>query len=91
MRATALPAPQPAAAAAGNPPGEVRPADPDIAAVQEALANAAYGPLLADGLLGQQTRDAIERFQRDRNLPVTGEINDALILELRAAGALAGD
>jgi peptidoglycan hydrolase-like protein with peptidoglycan-binding domain len=59
--------------------------------VQEALAKAAYGPLLADGLLGQQTRVAIERFQRDRDLPVTGEINDALILELRAAGALAGD
>lgn len=66
-------------------------ADPKIAAVQDALAKAAYGPLVADGVLGGQTRDAIERFQRDHGLPPTGEISDTLILELRAAGALAGD
>ena len=28
------------------------------------------------------------RFQRDHNLPVTGEISDGLIVELRAAGAM---
>ena len=30
------------------------------------------------------------RFQRDHDLPVTGEITDALVVELRAAGALDG-
>lgn len=68
-----------------------RPApDGQIAAIQDALAKAAYGPLHADGVLGRQTREAIKRFQRDHDLPVTGEISDALIFELRAAGALEG-
>jgi peptidoglycan hydrolase-like protein with peptidoglycan-binding domain len=62
--------------------------DGRVAAVQEALAKAAYGPLKADGLFGPQTRDAIVRFQQDHGLSVNGEINDALIIELRAAGAL---
>jgi peptidoglycan hydrolase-like protein with peptidoglycan-binding domain len=64
--------------------------DPTVAAVQDALARAAYGPLVADGLPGPATRDAVMRFQRDHDLPVTGEITDALVVELRAAGALGG-
>lgn len=59
-----------------------------VAAVQGALARAAYGPLKADGIFGPQTGDAIMRFQRDHGLPVTGEITDALVVELRASGAL---
>ncbi len=65
--------------------------DKTVAAVQEALAKAAYGPLRADGVFGRQTREAIVRFQEDHGLPVTGEISDALIVELRAAGALDGE
>jgi peptidoglycan hydrolase-like protein with peptidoglycan-binding domain len=56
--------------------------------VQRALALAAYGPVGVDGFVGPQTREAIMRFQRDHNLPVTGEISDSLVIELRAAGAL---
>jgi peptidoglycan hydrolase-like protein with peptidoglycan-binding domain len=62
--------------------------DPRVAAVQRALALAAYGPVGSDGVVGPQTTDAIKRFQRDHNLAVTGEISDGLIIELRAAGAL---
>jgi peptidoglycan hydrolase-like protein with peptidoglycan-binding domain len=62
--------------------------DKQVAAVQDALAKAAYGPVRADGVFGRQTRDAIVRFQKDHGLPITGEISDALIIELRAAGAL---
>lgn len=62
--------------------------DKQVAAVQDALAKAAYGPVRADGVFGRQTRDAIVRFQQDHGLPITGEISDALIIELRAAGAL---
>ena len=61
-----------------------------VAAVQGALARSAYGPLAVDGVAGPETRDAIVKFQRDHNLPITGEINDALIIELRADGALGG-
>ena len=64
--------------------------DSTVAAVQDALARAAYGPLVADGVAGPATRDAVMRFQRDHDLPVTGEITDALVVELRAAGALGG-
>jgi peptidoglycan hydrolase-like protein with peptidoglycan-binding domain len=62
-----------------------------IAAVQSALSRAAYGQITPDGVLGPQTRDAIRRFQADHGLPLTGDISDALIVELRAAGALEGD
>ena len=65
-------------------------AEPDerVAMVQDALARSAYGPLTADGVFGPQTRDAIIRFQRDHGLPLTGAISDALVVELRAAGAI---
>lgn len=62
--------------------------DPRIASVQHALAISAYGPIQEDGVLGPQTRDAILRFQQDHGLSPTGQISDALIVELRAAGAL---
>ena len=65
--------------------------DPMIASIQEALARAAYGPLVADGIPGPDTRQAIIRFQQDHNLPVTGEVSDSLVVELRAAGALGGN
>lgn len=62
--------------------------DARLQAVQSALARAAYGPLPADGLFGPQTRDAISRFQRDHGLQPTGDFDEALVTELRAAGAL---
>ncbi len=65
--------------------------DPRVAAVQQALAISAYGPLRSDGFLGPQTHNAIRRFQQDHGLQPTGEITDALIVELRAAGALRDD
>ncbi len=67
--------------------GSIAP-DKQVAAVQDALAKAAYGPVRADGVFGRQTHEAIIRFQQDHGLPITGEISDALIVELRAAGAL---
>lgn len=66
-------------------------ADPQVAAIQRALARAAYGAIVADGIAGSETQDAIRRFQADHNLPVTGEISDALTVELRAAGAMDED
>jgi peptidoglycan hydrolase-like protein with peptidoglycan-binding domain len=88
----ALPAPEPASASASpqvlGAPQAAPEADPLVAVIQKALARAAYGPVEADGFIGPQTRDAIMRFQRDHNLPATGEVSDALVIELRAAGAL---
>jgi peptidoglycan hydrolase-like protein with peptidoglycan-binding domain len=69
---------------------EEEPPAPDrrVAAIQHALAISAYGPLQADGIFGPETQEAILRFQRDHGLAPTGEISDALVVELRAAGAL---
>jgi peptidoglycan hydrolase-like protein with peptidoglycan-binding domain len=70
--------------------GEDEAPNPDhrVAAVQHALAISAYGPLSMDGILGPETREAIVQFQQDHGLPPTGEVSDALIVELRASGAL---
>lgn len=64
--------------------------NPDIAAVQAALAAAAYGPLDADGVYGPATREAIVRFQRDHGLEVTGAIDAELVRRLQAIGAAGG-
>ncbi|HJE22330.1 MAG TPA: peptidoglycan-binding protein [Methylorubrum populi] len=47
--------------------------DPAIIRVQRALAKLGYGPLKDDGLMGPGTKAAIEKFERDRKLPVKGE------------------
>jgi peptidoglycan hydrolase-like protein with peptidoglycan-binding domain len=85
--ASPLVAATPATAAARAAPQR----DQNVAAVQSALSRAAYGPLRADGVFGPQTREAIARFQSDRGLAVTGEIDAALLAKLKEAGALAGE
>jgi hypothetical protein len=55
---------------------------------QRALAKLNYGPIKPDGLLGPGTRSAIERFERDHKLPVTGELAPRTLKELAAASGL---
>ena len=62
-----------------------------IAAVQRALNRLGYGPMKADGIYGAGTKLAIERFERDRKLPVTGEITPRVLKELAAANGQAID
>lgn len=68
-------------------PGTISTANPapalDIAAVQRALN--AWGiqpPLAVDGDLGPDTRDALETYQEDESLPVTGEPDPATVKRL---------
>lgn len=56
--------------------------------VQAALNLIGYGPVTVDGQPGQQTADAIRRFELDNGLPVTGAVDDALIERLVAIGAM---
>jgi peptidoglycan hydrolase-like protein with peptidoglycan-binding domain len=51
--------------------------------VQQALAEKGYRPGPADGVLGQQTRLAIRKYQQDYHLPVTGEVSLDLVNHLR--------
>jgi localization factor PodJL len=53
-----------------------------VAAAQAMLARMGYDPGPADGKMGERTRLAIERFQKERGLPVTGEVDDALVRAL---------
>jgi len=55
-----------------------------VVAVQRALADFGYGQLAATGIADPPTRTAIERFERERKLPVTGQVSDRLVRELAA-------
>ncbi|MDI4663901.1 peptidoglycan-binding protein [Xanthobacter autotrophicus] len=70
-----------------RPPTDV-PASPRILAVQKALAKLGYGPLKVDGRPGGETRTAIQRFQRDRNMAADGEISDRLVRELASVSGV---
>lgn len=62
------------------------PAEKDIASrtllVQKALNKAGYGPLKEDGAFGPGTRQALEKFETDRKLPVRGEATGRTAREL---------
>ncbi len=55
-----------------------------VLAVQRALGDFGYGPVKPTGILGPDTRAAIEKFERDRRLPVTGQLSERLVRELAA-------
>jgi Putative peptidoglycan binding domain len=55
-----------------------------IMAVQRALADFGYGQIKPTGTLDQPTSMAIEKFEREHNLPPTGHLSDRLISELAA-------
>lgn len=55
-----------------------------LMAVQRALADFGYGQIKATGVFGQETRNAIEKFERDHRLPVTGQMSDRFVRELAA-------
>ena len=55
-----------------------------IAAVQRALSEFGYGQIKASGTLDDATSAAIQKFEREHNLPSTGRVSDRLIKELAA-------
>jgi Putative peptidoglycan binding domain len=44
-----------------------------LSAVQRILNEFGYGPIRVNGVLDDNTREGIARFERDHNLPVTGQ------------------
>lgn len=67
-----------AAPRAAAPP---KPVD-TVTRVQVGLAELGYEPGAINGQLGQQTRNAILKFERDRGIAPTGDISATLIAEL---------
>ena len=51
-------------------------------AVQRALTEFGYGQIKPTGTVGPETRAAIQKFERDRRLPVTGQVSERLTHEL---------
>jgi hypothetical protein len=72
------------AAAHDDPLGDLISSQRKIVAVQRALTKYGYGQFKPTGTVGPETRAAIQRFERDRKLPVTGQISDRLVHELNA-------
>jgi hypothetical protein len=62
-----------------------------IAAVQRALTDYGYGQLKPTGNVGSDTSAAIQKFERERKLPVTGQMSERLVRELGAVTGRALD
>ncbi len=76
--------PQPIAARRDDPIAGLIGPSPRVAAVQRVLSDYGYGQIKPSGILDDATSTAIEKFQRERKLPVTGAISDRLVSELAA-------
>ena len=54
-----------------------------ISEVQTLLNNKGYNAGSPDGIAGKKTRGALQKFEKDSNLPVDGLVDDALIAALK--------
>src|ERR1700722_6549147 len=55
-----------------------------VAAVQRVLTEYGYGQLKPTGTIGSDTQAAIQKFERERKLPVTGQMSARLVRDLSA-------
>lgn len=82
-------------ATTSTPPSAMRPPAPipvqqsqaakRIAGVQRALSEYGYGNLKITGAMGAETQSAIQKFEREHKMQVTGQVSDRLLRELGAA------
>lgn len=89
IEASATPArPAPVQAAARPADGAMTADQRRILTAERALERLGYGPLSVDGRFGADTREAIQRFERDHRMPVTGQLNERVTRELAAISGL---
>ena len=55
-----------------------------VIALQRALAEYGYGQIKPSGVVDPDTQAAIEKFERERKLPITGQASDRVARELTA-------
>jgi putative peptidoglycan binding protein len=67
-----------------DPVGDLIPTSHRVATVQRALTEYGYGQLKPTGTVGSDTQAAIQKFERDRKMPVTGQMSERLVRELTA-------
>ena len=58
-----------------------------VLAIQSALSDFGYGQLRPTGIYDAETRAAIEKFEREHRMPVTGQISDRVV---RALASMTG-
>ncbi|MBS0248131.1 MAG: peptidoglycan-binding protein [Proteobacteria bacterium] len=78
-KVSAAPVPQPAHR---DQIAELLAPSPRVQAIQRALADFGYGQIKPTGTFDAATRTAIEKFERDHRMPVTGQISDRFVREL---------
>jgi peptidoglycan hydrolase-like protein with peptidoglycan-binding domain len=75
---------QPVAANRADPIAALLAPNKRLIAIQRALAEFGYGPIQPTGAHDAQTRSAIERFERGRKRPVTGQVSEQFVRDLAA-------
>lgn len=55
-----------------------------VIAVQRALSEFGYGQIKPTGIVDPETQSAIQKFERERKLPVTGQLSHRVVRELAA-------
>ncbi len=60
----------------------VRKGDPQVQSVQRLLNEQNYSPGVADGFMGNKTRIALEQYQQDQGIAVTGRIDNTTLVAL---------
>ena len=86
--ASATPTKAAAKPAASAAPAVTTAGDANLARIQRSLSQQGFGPVVADGVMTAETRDAIKQFQAYYNLPQTGTINEAFLSQLVKVGGL---
>ena len=83
------PTPAPSAVAVARPPAPIpvqqSPAARRLSGVQRALSEYGYGQLKVTGTMSGETQSAIQKFEREHKMAVTGQVSDRLLRELGAA------
>ena len=86
---TTIATPTPSAVAVARPPAPIpvqqSPAARRLAGVQRALSEYGYGQLKVTGTMSGETQSAIQKFEREHKMAVTGQVSDRLLRELGAA------
>ncbi|HZC57395.1 MAG TPA: peptidoglycan-binding domain-containing protein [Xanthobacteraceae bacterium] len=78
-------APQPVSARRDDPIADlIGGPSPRVMAVQRALSEYGYGQIKQSGVLDDPTSSAIQKFEREHKMPVTGRISERLLSELTA-------
>jgi len=65
--------------ASERPPSSKR-----VIAVQRTLAEYGYGQIKPSGIIDAETQAAIQKFERERKLPITGQASERVVRELAA-------